>query len=501
MSIPREAYSALQSIVGPEWISDDPAVCESDRYCSLAAPNDQRRRPAACILPSSTEEVQKIVITANQFKIPFFATSSHMTPYVFCEKDDTLFIDMKRLTEMTIDYENMYAVVGSGVTYSALQAELLKRGLFSFMTGSGGQCSVLANTINMGDAPLGWRLGLGYQRLLGVEWVLPDGQLLQTGSFAMNGGDYFWGEGPGPDLRGLIRGCCGHHSTLGIVTRIGVKVFPFVKEKLEPYGVGCHTFLKLPENRFKWFNVRFDKKEDAVNAIKEMGRSEIGLVVMTVPPVFMAIARSRGNGCAGFWETWNAMGPKINPQNEILRVLLYGIGSSKRLAYEQNVLNDIVTENHGSMREGPPRDESNFMAADAICACVAGGIFISEVAYESINQAVEYGVKINEITKKYVPHIIDDYGTTNWICPYELGYITKYEGLRMGSVADSAFLVQWHDEVHKFAAKEGAYTNIPEPEFFSPYWGNYQNWEDKFKKTFDPNNLSSPKAVKSLKDS
>ena len=123
-----------------------------------------------------------------------------------------------------------------------------------------------------------------------------------------------------------------------------------------------------------------------------------------------------------------------------MRILLYGAGSNKRLEYEEKVLMDIVSEFHGSAREGPCRDETNFMAADAICACVVGGTFCSEVSYESINHAVRYSLKINEITSKYIPRILDDYGTTNWICPYELGYITKYEGLRMASVENGSAL-------------------------------------------------------------
>jgi hypothetical protein len=495
MSISKEVYNLLQATVGKEWVSDDPAVCEADRYCSLGTGTDEKRRPAVSVLPSSTEEVQAIVKIANKYNIPFLATSTHFTPYVFCEKDDMMFIDLKRINEMKIDFENMYAVVGSGTNFSDLQAELFKKGLFTFLPGCGGQCSVVANTINMGDAPLGWRLGLGYQRLLGIEWVLPNGEILKMGSLSTND-DYFWGEGPGPDLRGLLRGCSGHKSKMGIVTRIGVKVFPFVKEKLEPYGLGCHTFLKLPENRFKWFNIRFNKREDAVKAMIEIGKCELGLVLMTVPPVFMAIARSRGDGCGGYWERWNSMVPKLDPESEMIRVLLYGIGSEKRLAYEENVLMDIVSEFKGSAREGAPRDETNFMAADAICACVVGGKFISEISYESINQAVRYSKGINEITSRYVPRILDDKGTTNWISPYEIGYITKYEGLRMASVENADALNEWRKETHEYAAKAGAYTNIPEPEIFGPVWGNYQIWEEKFKKLFDPNNVSAPEKTR-----
>ena len=385
----------------------------------------------------------------------------------------------------------MYAIVGPGVAFSALQGDLFKRGLFTFVPGCGGQASVVANTVNMGDAPLGWRHGLGYQRLLGVEWVLPDGELLKMGSYAV-ADDYFWGEGPGPDLRGLLRGCAGHQSRMGIITKIGVKVFPFVSEPLTPTGWGCHSFLTLPENRFKWYNIRFAKREDAINAMFEIGRCELALVVMTVPPMFFSVAKSRGAGCGGFWESWNSLGPKLNPENETLRVLLYGIGSNKRLAYEEKVLLDIVADYNGSAREGGHRDETNFMAADAICANVVGGRFSSEVSYESINQAVRYSQTVNKITDKYKPRILQDYGTTNWVCPYELGYIAKMECLRMSSVANRDALDKWHVDVHEFCGEGGAYTLVPEAEIFGTIWGNYPDWEAKIKKAFDPNNVSAP---------
>jgi len=491
MSIPKEAYQTLQSIVGPEWVSDDPAICEADRYCSLSSPSDEQRRPAASIEPESTEEVQAIVRVANMYKIPYVVTSTYYSPGTYCKKDDSILIDLKRMNQIEIDEDNMYAIVGPGVAFSALQADLFKRGLFTFVPGCGGQSSVVANTVNMGDAPLGWRHGLGYQRLLGVEWVLPDGELLKMGSLSMSN-DYFWGEGPGPDLRGLLRGCAGHQARLGIITKIGVKVFPFVSEKLEPVGWGCHSFLTLPENRFKWYNIRFPNREDAINAIFEIGRCEIGLVVMTVPPIFFAVAKSRGLGCGGFWESWGGIGPKINPQNETVRVLLYGIGSNKRLEYEEKVLLDIVADYNGSAREGPCRDETNFMAADAICANVVGGRFSSMVSYESINHAVNFSRTVNEITDRYKPRILEDYGTTNWVCPYELGYIAKMECLRMSSVENRDALDQWHKDVHEFCATGGGYTIVPEDEVFGPVWSNYPEKEDRIRKAFDPNSVSAP---------
>ncbi len=492
MAIPREAYQTLQSIVGHEWVSDDPAICEADRYCVLTGGPIAQIRPACSIEPASGEEVQAIVRVANRYKLPFFATSSYFFPDASPKKENTILIDLKRMNCLEIDEKNLYAVVEPGVCFSALQAELLAKGLFTFVPGCGGNTSVLANTINMGDAPLGWRHGLGYQRMLAAEWVLPDGEMLKLGSRSMFK-DFFWGEGLGPDLRGLMRGGRGQRSKLGIVTKLGVKIFPFVSEKLEPEGWSFHTTLRLPANRFKWYNIRFSNKDDAIRTLYEVAKCEIALIVMTAPPLFFAVARSRGLGCGGFWQQWTEMGTKLNPNQLSLRVLLYGIGSEKRLAYEEKVLLDIVTEYGGTAREAPGRDETNFMAADAICANTVGGRFNSEVCYESIGQAVKYSQVVNEITEKHKPPILEEYGTTNWICPYELGYITKMECLRMTSVEHGDELGVWKQECHQACIDNGIYTLFPdETELFGPAWGNYHEKEGKIKEIFDPNNISYP---------
>jgi hypothetical protein len=491
MSIPKEAYQTLQSIVGPEWVSDDPAICEADRYCSLSSPSDEKRRPGCSIEPASTEEVQAIVRVANRYKVPFVATSTYYGAGTYCKKDNSILIDLKRMNSLEIDEQNQYAIVGPGVAFAALQGDLFKRGLCTFVPGCGGQASVVANTINMGDAPLGWRHGLGYQRILGVEWVLPDGEILRMGSRSMSN-DFFWGEGPGPDLRGLLRGCAGHQSRLGIVTKIGVKVFPFVSEELKPEGWAYHTTMNLPTNRFKWYNIRFSSRDDAINAMFEIGRCEIALVVMTVPPIFRGVARTRGVGCGGFWEFWKDAGPKLSRSQTDLRVLLYGIGANKRLAYEEKVLLDIVADYKGSAREAPCRDETNFMAADAICANVVGGRFSSEVSYESINQAVRYSKVVDEITDKHRPPILQEYNTTDWVCPYELGYIAKMECLRMAAVEDREALEDWKNDCQDACAEGGAYALVPDNKVFGPVWGNYPEKEDAIRAIFDPNKVSAP---------
>ena len=120
--------------------------------------------------------------------------------------------------DFEIDDRHLSATVGSGVIYSQLQEEAMKRGCYIIVGGGGSQCSAIANMLGDGWSPLSYRIGLPHRRILGTELVLPDGELVKMGSLATEE-DPFWGEGPGPDLRGLLRGFTGLRGCLGIVTK------------------------------------------------------------------------------------------------------------------------------------------------------------------------------------------------------------------------------------------------------------------------------------------
>ena len=50
-----------------------------------------------------------------------------------------------------------------------------------------------------------------HRNQLALEWVLPTGEILRTGSLGSDAG-WFCSEGPGPSLRGIA---CGEKSTYG----------------------------------------------------------------------------------------------------------------------------------------------------------------------------------------------------------------------------------------------------------------------------------------------
>jgi len=118
MSILREAYRALESIVGPEYISEDPVTCRAYRtksYRRETAYETICMLPECVVLPKTTDEVQGIVKVCNRYKIPYTPTSTYWYATSSPKKPNELMIDLKRMNKLEIDDEHMYAIVESEV--------------------------------------------------------------------------------------------------------------------------------------------------------------------------------------------------------------------------------------------------------------------------------------------------------------------------------------------------------------------------------------------------
>lgn len=233
MTLPKNVYKALEDIVGAANISDDPALLDSYRY-SLAHTaihlgpyyDTHTPRGAAVLLPGSTEEVQAIVRLCNRYKVKFKASSTFWSAQGYPSEDDTIQLDMRRMDRiLEIDEKNMLAVVEPGVIAATLQAEAMKVGLNTHIPGSGCSCSPLASaTSYFGSGPGNLYGGWYYDNLLGMEWVMPTGDILRTGSLG-SGCGWFCGEGPGPSMKGVARGFLGAKGAMGVFTRCAIKLF------------------------------------------------------------------------------------------------------------------------------------------------------------------------------------------------------------------------------------------------------------------------------------
>jgi hypothetical protein len=132
-----EAYRALEDIVGAANVSRDAAILDGYAFqwlAELVRPDQSHYmpRPAAVVLPATTEEVQAIVRLANKYglKVKPHGTGWYHWSGPIKDEDATLQLDMRRMNAIVeIDEQNMYAVVEPYVIAAQLQAEILPLGL------------------------------------------------------------------------------------------------------------------------------------------------------------------------------------------------------------------------------------------------------------------------------------------------------------------------------------------------------------------------------------
>jgi glycolate oxidase len=272
----------LEDIVGSENVSDDPALLDSYRY-SLSHTaihlgpffDTFTPRGAAVLLPGSTEEVQAIVRLCNKHKIKFKASSTFWSAQGYPSEDGIIQLDLRRMDRiLEIDEKNMFAVIEPGVLGATLQAEAMKVGLNTHIPGSGCSCSTLASaTSYFGSGPSNLFAGWHYENLLALEWVMPTGDILKTGSLG-SGCGWFCGEGPGPSMKGVCRGFLGSKGSMGVYTKCAIKLFAWPGPRTLPVeGIAPAYMARLPDN-FKAYTASFPSWRawaDAAHLIWETG--------------------------------------------------------------------------------------------------------------------------------------------------------------------------------------------------------------------------------------
>ena len=506
MALPREAAKELKSVVGEENFTESKTMCEAysrGGYGKFSW-DKNRKIPGCVILPSSTEEVQAIVKIANRYKLPYIPLGTFFIALCVPLKPNTIMIDMKRMDRIEIDEENMYALVDPYVTYTELQTEAMKRGLYTSAPSCGAQVAVIANHLNQGMGQLVHRVGYANRRVLAAEWILPDGELMKTGSASMVN-DYFWGEGPGPDLRGIMRGWFGNFGGLGIVTKMAVKLFrlPF-RGVPEAVGVSPNTAFALPEERFKWFTTFYPTTDQAINSMYEVGKAEIAAVCVRVPFIWRYIARAKSRD--DFHARWETDKHKFGASTpSMVRVMLVGFTSKKQLEYEERVLKDIVAENGGTIEDATPFSSGQvFKLGISSNVTVPAGFFaVTKFAFDSFDHAKRALAETTDLKAKVIPPFFNDSEESGWMQSYDMGHIGygEYFSYFDKSMVDK--FMEYEVDSIKHDIKMGAYPGAQWShlhEHIGPATGNYHLLMEKLGRSFDPNHVSNPPRLAPSRD-
>ena len=285
MPIDSDAYQELEAVVGPENISQDPAIL--DTYsCHATIVGIPRQglglgpwweRAGAVILPGSTEEVSEIVKICNYYRIKYKAHSTGQFPGAFAQGENTLTIDLRRMNRIIeINQDHMYALVEPYVTQGELFIECIKKGLAPHMIDAGSSISPLASVTSVagqGDSAI--TRGYNERNALAVEWVLPSGEIVRLGSPDTPNAGWFSGDGPGPSLLGIMRGGLGALGERGVFTKVAIKLYPWYGPKKLAKGGKAPWFEIDTGPLIKEYFIKWKDYKDEADGLYLIGEAEI----------------------------------------------------------------------------------------------------------------------------------------------------------------------------------------------------------------------------------
>jgi len=503
----QQILKAFQAAVGPENVSDSPATMEA-YYGDWLPPKTlgMSMPPEFVVLPAGTKETQAVVKICNRLKVPFIPVGSNQWSLTGSpNRPETVIIDPKRMGRIIeIDEKNMYAVIEPLTTLAQLHAEANKRGLYIGSPEASAQSSALAGHLFQGMWGVGYRLGVAYRNILGMEWVLPNGEILRTGSFSQDAGCGFWGEGPGPDLRGMLRGYAGALGGVGVVTKMAVKLHPYPGPKVWPCeGRIPNQTSTLPEDRFKWYLVKYNSLEEAVKFMYEVGRAEIGGVVQKWPTVYYIWWWANSN--EEYWETWKKRVFQDNVKNAV-GVCLWGFTSSKQLEYEKLVLEDIIKETGGKPVSKEvfdmwvPRTANNWIRdTNGSRMMRPSGTFLAlRLPTDTLQSSIGVCKLGYEWVNKFTPPILDCDGP-DWIGGYDFGHFgfaetdfpVEKRAEDMGDLMNKLLAMTKEDLQHGIENGVGPFLGGLYHSMAGPVF-KYDRLLKGIKKAIDPNNVSNP---------
>ncbi|MBV8990390.1 MAG: FAD-binding protein [Solirubrobacterales bacterium] len=217
----RELTRRLQQISGEENV----LVHEHDLYTYASDGLLQYNvMPAAAVLPESAEEVQQIISTCHELEIPFVArgSGSGLSGGALPIENGLLIVLSRMRRILDVDLDNQRVVVEPGVTNIAISHAVAPKFFYPPDPSSQIVCSIGGNVSENSGGAHCFKYGFTTNYVTGLQVVLSNGEVVELGGKAL--------DAPGYDLLGAF---VGSEGTLGVATRITVRVLP------SPEAVKC----------------------------------------------------------------------------------------------------------------------------------------------------------------------------------------------------------------------------------------------------------------------
>lgn len=216
----------LVRICGKEWVKDDPITLyayRSDGLTLYTAP------PLGVVYPGNTDELVRVVKLFHRELISFLprgagtGLSGGAVP-----REGSAILEMARFKEIhEVDLINRTITLGPGVVNLRISEHVKPQG-YHFVPDPSSQkaCTIGGNVSENSGGPHTLKYGVTVNHVLGLEVVLPDGEVVELGGKHHNQ--------PGPDLLGLM---IGSEGTFGVVTKIICRLTPNPEKAVTLLGV------------------------------------------------------------------------------------------------------------------------------------------------------------------------------------------------------------------------------------------------------------------------
>jgi len=250
MTITNKTFKKLESIVGKQYCSKK----KEDLICYAYDATARSYLPSAVMFPRDAREISAILQIANSDRFPVTPRGSGtgMTGGSLPVEGGVV-LSMSRLNRiLEIDKDNLIAHAEPGVVTGHFHRAVESQGLFYPPDPSSSDFSTLGgNLAECAGGPRAVKYGVTRDYVLGLEAVLPTGEIIHSGVKTAKGV-------VGYDLTRLL---IGSEGTLGIITSITLKLLPL------PEAVSAMTAI-------------FDHMETAAKTVSEIIRR--GIIPRTI---------------------------------------------------------------------------------------------------------------------------------------------------------------------------------------------------------------------------
>jgi len=213
----NSTLNSIRKIVGREHYFDSPEDRVSYSYDGTPM---LQQLPEAVVFPQNSEQISELLFLANKEKfsiVPRGAGTGLSGGSIPTE--NSIVVVMTKWNEiLEIDTANLTALVEPGIVTGILQKEVEKLGLFYPPDpGSMNVCTIGGNVAENAGGLRGLKYGVTKNYVLGMEMVLPTGELIKIGGKNVK-------DVAGYNLKDIV---VGSEGTLGIYTKILLKLIPF----------------------------------------------------------------------------------------------------------------------------------------------------------------------------------------------------------------------------------------------------------------------------------